>query len=212
MFYSQATKGFYSPDIHGSYFIEQVQADEHGATVDRRLSPDPDGPIADAVEITEAEYRALIEGQGQGKQIKPDEDGRPALVDPPPVPAAERRATAKRAIDTAAGSARARYVSAGQLVEEEYRLALQQTQAWRDAGSPAGQVPAAIQDWADAAGITAEQAATSIEQTAAAWESVLLQIRQVRLAGKAAVDAAGDADDFAAIAQPFIDQLGAMQP
>jgi hypothetical protein len=127
-------------------------------------------------------------------------------------PANIRRASAKRAVDQAAGNARARYVSPGQLVEEEYRLALQQTQAWRDAGSPADQVPAAIQDWADAAGITAEQAATSIEQTAAAWESVLLQIRQVRLAGKAAVDAAGDADDFAAIAQPFIDQLDAMQP
>lgn len=122
------------------------------------------------------------------------------------------RLRAKRLIDDAAGNARARYVSAGQLVEEEYRLALQQTQAWRDAGSPADQVPPAIQAWADAAGITAEQAATSIEQTTAAWESVLLQIRQIRLAGKAAVDAAGDADDFAAIAQPFIAQLDAMQP
>lgn len=188
VFYSPTAGGFYTREIHG------------------------DSIPGDAVEITEAEHAALIEGQSQGKRIVVDESGRPVLVDPPPVPAAERRATAKRAVDQAAGNARARYVSAGQLVEEEYRLALQQTQAWRDAGSPADQVPAAIQDWADAAGITAEQAATSIEQTAAAWEAVLLQIRQVRLAGKAAVDAAGDAEDFAAIDQPFIDQLDAMQP
>lgn len=188
MYYSKSTNGFFDRSIHS------------------------DNIPTDAVEITAEEHAALIEGQSSGKIITTDETGRPVLADPPPAPANERRAAAKRTIDAAAGNARARYVSAGQLVEEEYRLALQQTQAWRDAGSPSEQVPAAIQDWADAAGITAEQAATSIEQTAVAWEAVLLQVRQVRLAGKAAVDAAGDADDFAAIAQPYIDQLNAMQP
>lgn len=128
------------------------------------------------------------------------------------MPAADRRKYAKTAIDTAAGTARQRYVSAGQLVEEEYRLALQQTKDWRAAGNPAEQVPPAIQDWADATGMTAEQAASSIEQTAAAWETVLLQVRQIRLAGKAAIDAAADTDDFAAIAKQYIDQLEAMQP
>lgn len=67
-------------------------------------------------------------------------------------------------------------------------------------------------DWATASGITAEEAAVSIEQTAAAWETVLLTIRKLRLDGKVAVDNAADDADFTAIAQPYIDQLNAMQP
>jgi len=188
MFYSKSKNGFYDQSINGENM--------------------PD----DVVIITDSEYRALMDGQNQGKQIQADENGRPILVDPPPVPAAERRASTKRAVDTAAGNARARYVSAGQLIEEEYRLALQQTQQWRAAGNPPNSVPQAIQDWATATGITAEEAAVSIEQTAAAWETVLLTIRKLRLDGKVAVDNAADDADLAAIAQPYIDQLNAMKP
>lgn len=60
MFYSKSTGGFYSREIHG------------------------DTIPADAVEITEAEHAALIEGQGQGKCIVGDANGRPALQDPAP--------------------------------------------------------------------------------------------------------------------------------
>lgn len=121
----------------------------------------------------------------------------------------------KQAIDTAAGNARQRYVSVGQMVEEEYRLALNQTKEWRAAGSPPDSVPDSISGWATAKGITDEAAATDIEQTAAYWDSVLLTIRQIRLSGKAAVDAAvdlGTHDDMMNVAQPYIDQLDAMQP
>lgn len=60
MFYSKSTNGFYTPEIHG------------------------DNIPADAVEITEAEHAALIEGQSMGKVIVADENGRPILQDPPP--------------------------------------------------------------------------------------------------------------------------------
>ena len=60
MFYSKSTGGFYTREIHGDNI--------------------PD----DAVEITEAEHAALIEGQSQGKRIVADESGRPILQDPPP--------------------------------------------------------------------------------------------------------------------------------
>ena len=60
MFYSKSTGGFYARDIHG------------------------DNIPADAVEITEAEHAALLEGQSQGKLIGADENGRPILQDPPP--------------------------------------------------------------------------------------------------------------------------------
>ena len=65
MFYSKSTGGFYTRDIHG------------------------DNIPADAVEITEAEHAALIEGQSLGKLIVADENGRPILQDPPP-PTAEQ--------------------------------------------------------------------------------------------------------------------------
>ena len=60
MFYSASTNGFYTHEIHG------------------------DNIPGDAVEITEAEHAALIEGQSQGKVIVADESGRPILQDPPP--------------------------------------------------------------------------------------------------------------------------------
>lgn len=65
MFYSATTGGFYTPEIHG------------------------DNIPSDAVEITEAEHAALLEGQSQGKLIGADENGRPILQDPPP-PTAEQ--------------------------------------------------------------------------------------------------------------------------
>ncbi|MBE0471770.1 MAG: hypothetical protein IBX55_19950 [Methyloprofundus sp.] len=138
----------------------------------------------------------------------------PAWGDRLPDSISDRRDTAKELIDQSAGNARQRYVSVGPLVEEEYRLALQQCKAWRAAGSPEASVPAAISDWAIASGMTDEQAAANIEQTAAGWELVLLTIRQIRLSGKAAVDAATDLgthDDMQNVAQPYIDQLNLMK-
>ena len=61
MFYSAKTGGFYSRAIHG------------------------DNIPADAVEITEAEHAAMLEGQSQGKRIVADENGYPTLQDPPPL-------------------------------------------------------------------------------------------------------------------------------
>lgn len=65
VFYSPTAGGFYTREIHG------------------------DNIPADAVEITEAEHAALLEGQSMGKIIVADESGRPILQDPPP-PTAEQ--------------------------------------------------------------------------------------------------------------------------
>lgn len=65
IYYAKSTNGFYDAAIHG------------------------DNIPADAVEITEAEHAALIEGQSLGKVIVADESGRPILQDPPP-PTAEQ--------------------------------------------------------------------------------------------------------------------------
>lgn len=61
MLYSKQTGGFYSREIHG------------------------DAIPSDAVEITADEHSALLEGQSQGKLIQAGANGRPVLVDPPPL-------------------------------------------------------------------------------------------------------------------------------
>lgn len=65
IYYAKSTGGFYVREIHG------------------------DAIPADAIEITDAEHAALLEGQSQGKIIAADANGYPILVDPPlpdPVP------------------------------------------------------------------------------------------------------------------------------
>jgi hypothetical protein len=59
-YYSPSTRGFYSKSFHG----EDIPTD--------------------AMEITEEEHTALMQGQSEGKQITPGSDGRPILTDPPP--------------------------------------------------------------------------------------------------------------------------------
>lgn len=61
MFYSKATGGFYTPEIHGANIP------------------------ADAMEITEPEHAKLLEGQAEGKRIVAGPNGFPELSDPPPV-------------------------------------------------------------------------------------------------------------------------------
>ena len=122
-----------------------------------------------------------------------------------------RRRDAYDRIDAAAGRARARFVSPGVLVAEEYRAARDAVQRWRDAGTPADDVPPEIQSGADYRDITHEQAAAEIEQTAGAYETGLSSIRTVRLTGKKAVrEASGD--DIDAAADAAIAQLDAIQP
>lgn len=59
MLYSKITSGFYDTAIHGDSIPE------------------------DAVEITETEYSALLDGQSAGKVITSDASGMPILSDPP---------------------------------------------------------------------------------------------------------------------------------
>lgn len=121
-----------------------------------------------------------------------------------------RRKTARDAIDAAAGEARAAFVSIGWGVAEEYRIAKAEADAWIAAGKPADAVPPSVAVWAQARGWTAEQAAQDILETEAAWMAALAAIRQARLLGKAAVDAAPDTADFDAVAAPYIAQLEAI--
>ena len=86
MFYSKATGGFYTAELHGARLIEHVDTDsDTGEILDQWTEPNPDCKIpADAIEITDVEHVALLEAQATGKIIQADVDGRPVAVDPPP--------------------------------------------------------------------------------------------------------------------------------
>ena len=81
MHYSKQTNGFYSREIHS------------------------DNIPPDAVEITQQQHTALLQGQSEGKVITADENGYPVLTDPPPappyVPQQVTRAQGKAALITA---------------------------------------------------------------------------------------------------------------
>lgn len=59
IYYSATSRGFYRDDVHASM--------PH-----------------DVVEVTDAEYASLLEGQSAGQVIVPDANGRPVLAAPPP--------------------------------------------------------------------------------------------------------------------------------
>jgi len=128
----------------------------------------------------------------------------------PPAHRSIASADAKSLIDVAAGGARSSFIADGELVEQEYALAEQEVIAWREAGSPSGAVPQSVSAWAEATGMSDEQAAQGIETAAESLKGVLLSIRAIRLAGKAAIDNASV--NFDAVAQPFIDQLDQIRP
>lgn len=60
IYYSSTTKGFYLKDVHG------------------------DNMPPDCIEITEDEHKNLLEAQSNGKQIVPDNNGRPIAIVPKP--------------------------------------------------------------------------------------------------------------------------------
>ena len=62
IFYSKSTKGFYTTEVHGNKMPNDV------------------------VEITEDYHQQLLQGQSGDKEIAPDENGHPILVDRQPLP------------------------------------------------------------------------------------------------------------------------------
>lgn len=121
----------------------------------------------------------------------------------------ERRASARAAIDQSAGLARARIASVGKFVEEEYRRAYEVALEHEAAGYPEP-APLSLQTHMDIYGQTAAEAVAEIKARAAAWYAALDVIRDLRLRGKAAVDALPDGSDYDAQALQTINALAAL--
>lgn len=115
-------------------------------------------------------------------------------------------------IDTAAGNARAAFVSPGNYIDQEYLLAKQESQAWLDGGKDETAIPSSVSDHMAMFGVGAEAAATEIVATAEQWEQALATIRSARLGGKAAVRNAETIEAAEHAAQVAIANLNAIRP
>lgn len=100
-----------------------------------------------------------------------------------PIEAARQAAVAQ--IDQAADLARSLIVS-DPLRALEHQKAAAEARGFSAAGY-AGDMPAYVQAWADAAGLDARAATDSIIAQADAWDQVLLALRAGRLKGKQSV-------------------------
>ncbi len=78
-FYSASANGFFCHELHGR-----------------------DIP-SDAVELTDKQYRDLLDGQSAGKRIVTGADGKPVLADPPAPTAEQLAASARLQRDTLVG-------------------------------------------------------------------------------------------------------------
>ncbi|MCX2525495.1 hypothetical protein [Larsenimonas rhizosphaerae] len=160
----------------------------------------------DAISIATEKRDELIAAQARGLQITPDEKGIPNAI-ALDFSITRQRQNALDAIDAAADRARAADRSTGQYLDAEYRLVQSALEQWRTRDSDDAPVPLAIQDWADAQGITPNKAAEQIAEAAARAEELLQAVRRIRLASKAAIRDVSDDADFMEVARPCIDQL-----
>ena len=115
-------------------------------------------------------------------------------------------------IDTAAGRARASFVSPGSYIDQEYLLAKTEAQAWLDGGKDQSAIPSSVEDHMAMFDVGAEQAAQEIVETAAQWEQALTLIRRARLGGKAVVRAAETIEAKEQAAQDAIAALNDIRP
>lgn len=175
MFYSKSTGGFYAAAVHG------------------------DKIPADAVEITGDDHAALLAAQSSGKRIQPDANGHPVAVDPPPPTLAEVQASALAAIDAAAGTARALYITTADGQAATYLLKAADADRYKAVGYPAAQIASYPWVLAKARAMVAAPAAADYQAAADliiatrdAWVSKGAAIEEARESGKRVVAAAID--------------------
>jgi len=171
--YSRQTAGFYTPEIHG----EAIPAD--------------------AVEITDAEHAALLEGQAAGGVIMADADGRPFLQAPPDPTLADLKAALVRSVDDGISGIYAAFTRFAMEYEAREAAAL----AFKAAGYE-GYPGVWVQSFADAAGLPANTATDMILIQAVALRNLLSTLAALRMR-KYEIKAAGDI----AAAQAVHDQI-----
>lgn len=207
-YFSASRVGFFDTGINLALFVEHDVVDPLTEEVTgTTLVPDPNGPIADAVEITDGTWRALLDAESAGKVIVADSTGHPIAIDPPAPPLDQYKATLCAQVDASRDGAYAAIGgnNAGRI--EEYTMARDDAIAYRAAGY-AGAVPVGVSSWVTPER-TAQQAADGIIATADAWTAFVGAVRTYTLQGKYAVTVAADAAGAHAAADQAIASIEA---
>nr|WP_180205506.1 hypothetical protein [Pseudomonas sp. SbOxS1]NYU05619.1 hypothetical protein [Pseudomonas sp. SbOxS1] len=118
------------------------------------------------------------------------------------LPLAAALLVAAQQIDQCADQAR-RAVLGDPLRAVEYRLTAEEAERFA-AANYSGPVPATVQAWIDATGLTAQAATDSILVEASAWKAVIYAIRAERLKGKQDALKAGSHEAAEAVADAAI--------
>lgn len=192
MIYSKSAGGFYDPAIHVNI-------------------------PADAIEITAAYHAELLTEQSAGRRIQADANGYPVAVDPPPPTLAEAQAAALAAIDAAAGTVRARYITTADGQAATYMLKTADADRYKAAGYPAAQIAGYPWVLAKARAMVAAPAAADYQAAADliiatrdAWVVKGAAIEEARERGKAAVSSAVDVAGVAAARAAAEAELGTL--
>lgn len=172
---------------------------------------------ADAVEITLDLYRAVVSNRPVNKIMVPGPDGLPMLADPPAPTLAEAQSAALAAIDSAAGAARARYITTVNGQDATYLLKAADADRYKAAGYPAAQI--ASYPWVLAKAKAASASSTAADYQAAAdliistrdaWVVKGAAIEEARERGKAVVAAAVDVAGVETARAAAVAELGAL--
>ncbi|WP_051363938.1 hypothetical protein [Oleidesulfovibrio alaskensis] len=172
MKYSPSTNGFYTPELHGTNIP------------------------ADAVEITDAEHKALLAAQARGQIIRPGENGCPVAVTPaaPPAPTRAELYTAKQAeirdgAESMLTALAAEYAPLERQTWDQQAAEAEALQADADAPAPLVRAIAATR------GMPVGELAARILANRTAWVAVSGHVVGQRLAYQDALEATQGLDD-----------------
>lgn len=112
-------------------------------------------------------------------------------------------------IDQAVDAKRSAAVSKGAYLTEEYRMSYDDAVSFRAAGY-AGAVPRSVKSWSVAGRMTPKAAAENIIATRDGYMTLLATTRDIRLMGKAAIDAAATPEEILAALSAVNSDLSAI--
>lgn len=117
------------------------------------------------------------------------------------------REPAKMHVDKMAGHCRVKCTAPGEMILAEYQIAEDEAVEWV-ASDFAGDAPSSVSSWAQASGMTPQQAADDIVTSAVAFKNRINAIRQIRMAAKAAIDAATTQGEINEIVETAMNDFG----
>ena len=152
-------------------------------------------PVEGGVALTDEQYKLLMDGQSQGKQIVTDLNGNPVLTEPSPsiyhkwmgsewvIPEAKKaelKAQKLQQLTTAIDDKAARIYSVWTRFEQEYTSREEAAKAFKDANYE-GDVSRFIADFAEKAGIDNKTAADLILIQAEGLRKLLVELANQRM-------------------------------